>query len=349
MLGLLRSLLTSCHLLAVSVVAVGPIVCLWLEWRGARQGDEAASEAGRRLAQATLWMLVIGAGLGAIDLAIVWASSPPSDPYLSAWALIPPRRIWFGVAELAFFALCMAGYVWGWRRMPRVWHRALAVLAATNLLYHFPPLFSAVTVASTRDSLLTIDGPLPYDRLMRLLFDAETLSRVAHMVLAAMVVTGVTLMWLGLPRRGEPSRETADHRPIAWGGRMALAAAVLQLPVGVWILWMLPPPLRDRFLMSDSWTTGLFAIGVVVVLGLLHHLAAAALGDVEPGNIYRAIALTAIVFLLMVAAGQRARSVARRSAAFSTHSIRHVSSEPTVLAAGQVATPLPAERWASSD
>jgi hypothetical protein len=299
LLSLLESLVASLHLLAVSIAAVGPLACLWLEWREHRHGDAEAGQAGRRLARLTLRMLVLGLLLGLAAMGLLWLLR--AEGYLRAFWMVPPRRLWFGVAELGFYLVCMWIYVDYWDRLPRLAHRGLAVLAATNVLYHFPPLFSAVVVISSREHLLLVGRPLEWIEMLRVMADVETLSRVTHMILAACVVTGVAMMGVALR---VPSQRTA-----IWGGRLALAAALLQLPAGVWVLLNLPGAVRDQFLMTDWATTGLFAGGVLVMLALLHHLAATALGDSQRPVVVRSMVLTALLFVLMVGAGHRARAV----------------------------------------
>jgi hypothetical protein len=333
LLALLESIIAALHLLTVSLAAIGPLACLWLEWREHARGDVVAGLAGRKLARLTLGMLGIGMVLGFCALGLLWLNG--AEGYLRALAAIPIRRLWFGAAELAFYFLCMWAYVIWWGRMPRLAHQGLAVLAATNVLYHFPPLFSAVVVISTREHLLIAGQPLKWAELLSLFGDAETLSRVTHMVLAACVVTGVALMAIGL-RLGHGKGSAASH-PAGWGGRLALVAALLQLPVGVWVLLNLPAAVRDQLLTSDWPATLLFACGVLTMLALLHHLAAAALGDTQRATVVRCMVLTAALFLLMVGAGHRARAAAQETPAGDTRSF---NPEPTATAHRETPSPL---------
>src|SRR5205085_9687230 len=123
----------------------------------------------------------------------------------------------------------------------------------------------------------------------------------------------------GLDRGAEGDRETSAGPPTddassdrsaanalaAWGAGFALAAALLQIPVGVWVLLKLPSSLRDQFLALDWGTTLLFAGALAAMIGLLHHLAAAALGDARGPVSRRCVILTTALFVLMVGAGHR--------------------------------------------
>ncbi len=335
MLAFLESILAAIHLLVVGVAAVGPLVCLWLEWRARHRADEAAGEAARRLARLSIQALWLGMLLGAACLALL--ALEPGGRFWQALSLIPPRRLWFNTAELALYLVCMEVYVRGWKRMPGLAHAGLAFFAGTSVLYHFPLLFSAVSVISRDRELIEAGRTLGWLELVGVFGTPQTLSRVAHAILAACVVTGVTLMKIAACQRGmgfqpmpdQPtSGETngssggegslhgqdghatpAGHAALsAWGARLALAAAMLQIPAGVWILLNLPAPLRDQFLAVDAGTTLLFAGGLLAMIGLLHHLAAAALGDASPAVLRRCVILTVVLFLCMVGAGHRARA-----------------------------------------
>jgi hypothetical protein len=73
--------------------------------------------------------------------------------------------------------------------------------------------------------------------------------------------------------------------------------------------------LRDQFLALDWGATLLFAGALLAMIGLLHHLAAAALGDTGQSVSRRCLILTMALFVLMVGAGHRARNVSATTAA----------------------------------
>src|SRR5262245_54273025 len=139
---ILLIILLSAHLLCVNVASGGPVVAAWLDWRGAK-GDDAATKAAKYLASASIVGMLAGAGLGLLLGWLKWNAA-----YRALWlGPLSYKLHWAGVE--AIFSLIMLGGWWWW--LPdraggsgrwlaaRI---AAALLAATNLLYHFPMLFS---------------------------------------------------------------------------------------------------------------------------------------------------------------------------------------------------------------
>ncbi len=321
-MGLLLTLVSSLHLILVLFAAAVPLYTLWLEWHGTRRNDLVADQLGRSLAIGAIWSLVAGAALGGFALLLLWAAG--DTPYFQGFSIIPLRRLWFSVAELVVYLLGMIAYVVWWRRMPRPLHRFLAIFNATNLLYHFPPLFSAIAVASTRPRLWGTQ--LNYRQTLSLFGDPETLARTLHFILAAFAIAAVALLWKAQrylansqapgkeagptgDRLGSPSNETllAAQAWIRRGARAALLFSVAQVPAGIVLLFALPSVSRDQLLMGDIWATLSFVTAVAALLALLHTLAAASLGD-DSRAVARSAALwLALVMLLMVATRHRTR------------------------------------------
>jgi hypothetical protein len=325
------SVVVTLHLLVVGLAGWAPLACWWLEWRATRRGDALAGGLSRRLAGQSMTALAIGMALGGVMLWLLWLRH--GGAYFERYRIVPPSRLWFGVAELAFFFVCMALYrsTWHWFAGRRFWHRALAVAAASDLLYHFPPLFTAVTVVAARPELAA-ERP----RFVSLLIEPEVLTRTFHHWLAGLAVTGVYVAWMALRTRdvtvsdpmvsdalvgnapvshadipAEPREsdgmERARTRLAAGGGRWALAATALQLPVGIWLLTVLPRVERSALLGGSPWTAICFAGGLVAVMILLHHLAALAIGGGGPREALRVARVLAQTMLLMVATRQRAK------------------------------------------
>ncbi len=65
---------------------------------------------------------------------------------------------------------------------------------------------------------------------------------------------------------------------------------------------------------DDLLATIPFALGVLATLGLLHHLAAVALGDRDPRQIRRSVILMFLTVLFMTATLQRIRELGRPAA-----------------------------------
>jgi hypothetical protein len=311
----------ACHLLAVDVAAAGPLMAIWLEWRATRRGDLFAGEIGRRLAIWSLAAAIIGVGLGLLAVFALPQLEPPE--YRQAFRRVTPYLWWSVVGELVFYVACMAGYILLWRRWQahRFWHRALAVLASTNVLYHFPTLFTIISALSMRPKLaeLPLDAPL----FRRMLVQGEVVSRVVHHWLASLAVAAAFAMWLaarvGIPalagsrprKGGTPTVEVGDQGSaspiIKQAARVALLATTVQVAVGIWVLLALPVAMENQVLGEDWLATALFGTSIVAALGLMHHLSVIALGDVSRRTVGRATLLMVLVVVLMSATLHRAR------------------------------------------
>ena len=245
----LLSLVSALHLACVLFAAAAPCYALWLEWQGARQNDLLANRLGRSLALGAIYALLIGMTLGGLSLLVLYLAG--QTPYFEGLAIIPLRRIWFSAAELVVYLAGMTAYVVWWQTMPRWLHRFLAVFSATHLLYHFPPLFSAVAVASTRPPLW--GQTLEYTETLSLFGAQETLARTLHAVLASFAIAGVALVWLAQRRlppaptseapNSDDSDAMASSAAASWirrGGKAALLFTLLQIPMGIWLIFAMP-------------------------------------------------------------------------------------------------------------
>lgn len=300
--------LVAVHLLAVNLAAAGPIVAVLAEWRGTRRRQVALDMAAFGLAKWSILAATIGFGLGLLALAALTVWHPGDDSaYFAAIKQVTPGRWWFTGGEIIFYLVCMAGYVLLWRRLARsrFAHRAIAVAAGSNLLYHFPALFTILSLLVDRPELhgRTLDRSL----YLKLLFDAETLARVLHVWLASFAVAGMALAWMGLRLARE--EDNPDGRMVAtFGGCIALVVTLLQVPVGVWVLLTLPEGQQQQTMGGNVVCTALFASSFVTALALMHQLAMLSLGDATKKRIGTASLLMAAVVLLMTATLHLARA-----------------------------------------
>jgi hypothetical protein len=294
------------HLLAVNLAAAGPIVAPLAEWRGTRRRLPEFDAAALGLAKWSILAAAIGFGLGLLALAALTVWSSADSAYFDAIKQVTTGRWWFTGGELVFYFVCMAAYLLLWRRLVRfrLAHRAIAVAAGTNLLYHFPALFTILSLLVERPEL---HGKMLDRQLyLRLLFDAETLARVFHVWLASFAVAGLALAWTSLRRARQ---DDENRRAVAtFGGRIALAATLLQVPVGVWVLITLPQSQQQRAMGGDVICSSLFGLSVAVALWLMHQLAMLALGDATKKRVGLASLLMAVVVLLMTATLHLARA-----------------------------------------
>lgn len=302
--------LLAVHLLAVNLAAAGPLVSLTLEWAGRKRGVLRGDEVARQLSRDALAAFFVGIALGGAFLAVLWRDE--SDPFVAAMLRFTPAKLWFAGAELVFFALCQAAYVAMWRRpwtqtrFGRCTHRLLAVLAATNLLYHFPPMM--VVIGEIATGQLAAPDVIDAAAYRELAFSPAVASRSLHHILAAVALAGLYAAILAFRMFSRTSRVSpksteaaigAETRIVAWGARIALVASVLQIPVGIWVLLSLG---NNRALMGDNLlATALFIVAVIAALGLMHHLAALAFGEITGKAVFAAAALFVLVVLTMVA------------------------------------------------
>ena len=299
MLEIVLAILLAAHLLLLDVAMAGPLVSVWIEWRAGRRAEPQSDAMARRLAWLSLWALAVGSVLGGVLLAIRYLTD--DRVYFAALGAIPTDRIWFGLAELVFSFGCLGAYVALWNRWRgrRVLHRLLALAGTSNMLIHFPALFATISVVSTRPVLAATS--LDRDGYRRLLIDSEVLSRVLHVWLAAAAVTGIVVMALAMRVSDTAMTLTTRERHLKGGGRLALAATLLQFPAGVWLLLEMPDAARAPLLGSDPLATGLFLVSLLLSVYLLQLLAAVSLGDIEAKQVRRTVATVTVLVLLMVA------------------------------------------------
>src|SRR4051812_33434103 len=187
-------LLLAAHLLCVNLAAGGPIVGAWLDWRAAG-GNDAAARAAKFLAGTSLLGLVAGALLG---VAIGWLKWDAE--YSALWLGPLSYKLRWAVVEAVFSLVLMLGW-WLWlpgRAGGSEWGAAtrglIAVLAATNLLYHFPPLFSVA--ARLTDTAATSGQEIRGAEFRRLMMTGDVAALSIHVALASIAVAAVMLLGL---------------------------------------------------------------------------------------------------------------------------------------------------------
>lgn len=303
----LSCVLLAIHLVAVNLAMAGPLVCVWLDWRESREKDELAGSLGRSLAQACLASILVGVAVGAALLWWTWQQD--LSTFYRTVGKLPAQRWGYLIAEILFYLACMTAYMGLWNRLRthRLWHRLLAVVAATNLLYHFPPLFVMLSVVSSRPEV----AALPYDHqaYLRLWGDAEVLSRVMHHWLASAAVAGAATALLAW-RMSQVHNSNEVRRLVAGGAKIALVASGFQVPVGIWVLMQLPSVGRNALTGGDPLATSLFAASVFAALALLNCLANLACGDIRRGQVAGALASLTLTVILMVSALERVTTFA---------------------------------------
>lgn len=294
----LTILLLSMHLICMNVAAAGPLVCIWLDSRAARQSVD-ARRAACFLAWNALQLSVSGAVFGLVIGWLRWIEW--GHLYVAGLRLFESRLRW-GVAEFLFSVALIAGYSLWITRRPQVgmaerWVRSfVALLSSTNLLYHFPPLFALIGRASNGGEyeLTKVDSAM----FRKLIMGGEIPAISLHFFLASFAAAGALLMYLNW-RTAKIEGKNWDRG--AWGGRIALVASLLQIPVGIWLIMTLPAEAQHRLMGGDLLLSSLFILSLVLVMVLLHQLASVAFGDNSRRALGRAMLTMLAVIVVMTA------------------------------------------------
>jgi hypothetical protein len=310
LLELISTLLLIVHLLCVNVAAGGPILCVWLEWRG----DGLARRAAAYMSRMSLLSLIGG---GLLGLAICWLKWTPG--YRALWTGPLSYKLHWGAAEI-LFSLAMALVYWllvrgkgGNSTGSRVGRGAVALLNGTNLLYHFPPLFVVV------DKLYT-SGQIPSEiirgaQFRQLAWTHEVPALVFHFAFASVAVAGVMLMGLALRWMRQDQPPTDIAKVAVWGSCWALGASLVQLPLGLWMLAVLPSTTQSSLMGNELVGTSLFIAAMLAVFWQLRELAGVALGEVTRPALIRAMSAMLVTIALMTAMQQSVRPVAPNTTA----------------------------------
>jgi len=309
----LLSLVLTAHLLALNLACAGPLFCIWL---GGRPRSERASEAalGRSLAWWSLWALLFGIFLG-----VGWLVAMPSAGLLAALQRFPARSYWISGAELAFSVGCLAAYAWLWERAARQrWlHAVLALLSTTNLFHHFPPLM-AVVGNLTVDPSWAAPAVIQRSAFRQMMLRGEVAALSIHFALASVAVAGVVVLWqLGRQHSDfaeEPKRKIARRTAI-----VVLVTTLIQLPVGVWLLSVLPAPSRAALIGGNLLASLAFVGSLTATFMLLQKLVAIALGENQRRLLSQVGLLLLVIVTLMTVTLRIAREERQPDAARSAN------------------------------
>ena len=286
--------LLSVHLLAMNLASAGPLFAIWL-WGMDKNRDSQRQQTGLRLIWLSIGALLLGAVLGYVQWLLLRQSG-----WAAAIAKLPTRALWFGLLELLFSLLCMVGCVWCWRaNKSRRWlHAFLAVLTGSNLLYHFPPLMTVLSRVS-RDPSWARAEVLDRATLLSLMKRPEVLALTSHFLLASIAVAAVTV--LGLQSRAAADKATSPEarriqRGSAW---WAFAATLGQVPVGVWLISVLP---QDEIssMMGESMIASLGLIGgLLLTFVFLQRLLTIAIGEVQQQDLRKTVWILLLLVFVM--------------------------------------------------
>ena len=329
----LQIFLLAGHLLNMNLAAVGPLAAVVLQWFST--GRDEIRQLGQKIAAWSLVCMLTGMMLGLAGGIIMWIAG--EDRFFQAVQRVP-SKIYFGAWELGFYVFCMAIYLIWWRLRPpqgkfaHVVMSLVGIAAATNLLWHFPALMTVIAYLARHEPT----GPaIDASGFRALMFTEQIMSRWLHVWMASFATTGLLVSGAALGMRATPAKDNSDEtsgssldRVCAWGGRVALVATVLQLPIGIWLLTSSPTSEQSRLMGGDWLVTGMFVISMFLALGLMHHLAGIAMGNATRRGVHVAWSLLLLVIIFM-----SATLVLARGDAFESETSSRSQTVPTAKSA----------------
>ena len=273
----LRIIILSLHLILMNLASVGPILSIWLDARSVRQKDEEVASLGRTIGWWSVGALILGIVAGLLQGVLIWSQG--NDAYFSAISSVWDSKVTFGIWEIIFSLACTVGYLTWWKLGERsgLWQRLLsrflAILSATNLLYHFPTLFTILGLIARGE--VEIDPPVDSSEFRSLLLNGEVIWFTLHFWFASFAVSGLITGMLCLRRLPEGKRESTA----AVAFTVALIPTLLQIPVGFVLTTTLNSAQQSRLMGGDSLCTALFALSIGLAFWLMHYLAGLAFFD----------------------------------------------------------------------
>lgn len=290
------------HLVCMNVASAGPLLCVLLDTWGGRHARD-LQDAAQFVARAAVFMALGGLVLG---MALGWLHWDAG--YREAVHRFASRVQW-GIVEFLFSMVLMAGYAIWLAARPQAGSAAkcvrslVALIASTNLLYHFPPLFAIL--AGTVNGSFEIPAVVTSAEFRQLLVRGDIVAVSIHFALASIAVTGVLLIVYANRHRAD---EPGGGRVSMWGARAALLATLLQIPVGLWLLMQLPANIQRELLGGDLPASLMLLTSVLASIWLLHLLASVALGEGSSQAARRIAVVMLGVVVLMTGVLQRTKS-----------------------------------------
>ena len=314
-MAILRAGLLALHVAGISLAASGTLVATALQLYGGRRRrygeDEALAQlVGGKVAGWGLAGFAVGSLAGAALVGLAWLND---TEYWNVLQRLPARAYWTMLSELVFSAMLMGlQYVrWNrwWRRPAR--STVAALLASSNLLYHFPPFMIALRDMASHPEQIP-DDVLSRPVLLTYMGQGMIVSLAIHFGVASLLLSAVTSLWLTVANdasateqdhadKGEEIDEfssSAQHL-VARISLWVLALALMQLPLGGWAFFQLS---KDRWLELTGGSIAssvLFAASLLAYFRLLQELGAIALGAPTRTSVRAATGLTVLTVLGM--------------------------------------------------
>lgn len=277
----------------------GPLVSAWLDARANRRESPELHQLGRWIGWMSLVALVGGILLGLGQGILLWLDG--QSGYFTAIQQLWDSKIIYGVIELVFSAACMAGYLawWKWGTRGKAWQRYLSrllpILAATNLLYHFPTLFTIMGMLARGET--SLEGPIDSAAFRELLVQPRVIWFTIHFWLASLATATLVAAEHALARLPETEAQKCAGRAFSW----TLGATLLQIPTGFMLTTTLGPAQQARLMGGDILCSVLFGLGIGSSLWLLYQLGELALFEPNRRKSRMALGLLAATVVSMTA------------------------------------------------
>ena len=288
------------HLLAGGLAGAGPLLAALL--RLFRKIRTDADEPLRALAAASIAAMFVGVVIGGLAAAaLCWNAE--SAYRLAAWRL-PGTAYGMLAAEWVFSLVLLAVYVATWNRLSNrpMLHGLIAIVAATNLLYHFPTMMIVIGRLAAEPGFAA-EPVITRPVFRRLITSPDLLAKTAHFWSLSFLVSGISAAWIANHHAKAP-----NHLMARAGGLAALLGLALSLFTGVVTLTQIDTACQRALIGGDIVTTAPFSLALLAALWLAYTLLPIATGDAPAGGVRRAGWLTIAATLLMAFASHRAVS-----------------------------------------
>jgi hypothetical protein len=141
------------------------------------------------------------------------------------------------------------------------------------------------------------------------LSDPTFVPRYLHFVLAAVAMAGAVLAWVAVRRAAKGGDTEVLSRMARFGVRAALAATLLQLVDGFWLLLALPEDVLKAFMRGGAATMGPLTLGIFAGVLLLVVLAQIADPLASPTKVRRVAEFIVGTVVLMVLTRHQLRGI----------------------------------------
>ncbi|MCA9151820.1 MAG: hypothetical protein KDA92_21100 [Planctomycetales bacterium] len=308
---LLAVITLASHLICMNLAGGLPVLAAWVHGRGTNRDDPALEQVARDAIWHSLIALFGGIVLGLTLAGIMWL-----DEDRGLFFVLPAfsHKIQWGFAELVFFVACLGIYLglagdrFRLSRVAPVVRYLFAILAASNLLYHFPPLFTVM--ARSAQNYESIPDAINARQYFELMLRGYALPLALHVTLASYAVAAVYLVKRMIACGWDDA--TIHRRTVAKRlCLIALTVTLLQIPAGIWLLMRFDAVGQSRLMGGDLIATLALGLSILLAFRLMHLLAAAAFSNLGNREIRQVTVTLLLIVLLMTSALRRSEMIRR--------------------------------------